>query len=434
MPAARLRFRAALLMLTWMGGGLSLVCGQTPAPAAAAPAFARCLQDLAAQAPQHGLSVDDFRRRTEGLTSDATVLAALDQQPEFTTPVWDYLSGLVDAERVADGRAAMRQWQGPLATIAQRYGVDPDTVVAVWGVESNYGRQRGNRPLLRSLATLSCEGRRQDFFRGELYASVRILQHGDIAPEQLNGSWAGAFGQTQFMPTTFERVAVDFDGDGRRDLVGNAADALASTAHYLALAGWQQGESWGLPVRLPPGYRPPATGRRETRHLSYWRQQGLKALDGSALPGGDRPAGLIQPAGPQGPNFLVFHNFNVIYSYNASISYTLAIALLSDQLRGDPAPRLNWPTDDPGTSRAERREIQQRLLALGYPLGPADGMVGDKTREAIQAEQRKHGLPADGRAGQRTLQLLRSVVPGAVPAAGGEGATARSPASAAGPK
>lgn len=409
MLARRSRLRAALVLM-----GLSVpLAVAAEGPTITPAAFARCLDELSAQGAGHQVPVPVFRAYTRDLSPDDSVLAALDRQPEFSTPIWDYLSGLVDAERVADGRAALRQWQVPLAAIERRYGVDPATVVAVWGVESNFGRQRGSRPLLRSLATLSCAGRRQAFFRGELFASLRILQHGDIAPEQLTGSWAGAFGQTQFMPSTFERIAVDFDGDGRRDLVGSAVDALASTANYLARSGWQRGEIWGLPVKLPAGYQPPVSGRRETRGLEFWRQQGLRPLSGASLPAGSRPAALLQPAGPKGPAFLVFRNFNAIYSYNASINYTLAIALLSDRLRGLPAPGLVWPTDDPGTSRAERREIQQRLLDLGYPLGTADGMIGDKTREAIQAEQRKRGLPADGRAGQRILQSLRMSSPAA---------------------
>lgn len=423
MLARRLRLRAALVLM-----GLSVPLAGAAEGAAVTPAaFAHCLDELSAQGPAHQVPASVFHAYTRDLSPDDSVLAALDRQPEFSTPIWDYLSGLVDAERVADGRAALRQWQAPLAAIERRYGVDPATVVAVWGVESNFGRQRGSRPLLRSLATLSCAGRRQAFFRGELFATLRILQHGDIAPEQLTGSWAGAFGQTQFMPSTFERIAVDFDGDGRRDLVGSAVDALASTAHYLARSGWQRGESWGLPARLPAGYQPPVSGRRDTRSLGFWRRQGLRALSGAGLPAGDQSAALLQPAGPEGPAFLVFRNFNAIYSYNASISYTLAIALLSDRLRGLPAPTLAWPTDDPGTSRAERREIQQRLLDLGYPLGAADGMIGDKTREAIQAEQRKRGLPADGRAGQRILQRLRMSSPAAstTSVAGGAGAVSK---------
>ncbi len=421
---AVLRRLAAMLPMSGLcwTGILAAQTAVTPtiAPAAPSAAFSRCLDDLAGQAPAHGIAIAEFRSRTASLAPDDTVLAALDHQPEFSTPVWDYLSGLVDAERVADGRAGMRQWSSELAVIARRYGVDPSAVVAVWGVESNFGRQRGSRSLLRSLATLSCAGRRQAFFRSELFAGLRILQHGDIAADHFNGSWAGAFGQTQFMPSTYERVAVDFDGDGRRDLVDSVPDALASTAHYLSMSGWRSGESWGLPVRLPAGYHPPVSGRLATRSLDFWRAQGLRALDGGALADGRQGAGLLLPAGPGGPAFLVFHNFNVIYSYNASISYTLAIALLSDRLQGKPAPELVWPTEDPGTSRAERREIQQRLLDLGYPLGVADGMIGDRTREAIQAEARRRGLPADGRAGQRILQALRasaSAGAGAAPAA-----------------
>lgn len=385
-----------------------------PATTPAQPAaFGACLAALRPQAAAAGVSVATFDRYTADLQPHPEVLGFLDRQPEFTTPIWDYLSGLVDEERVADGKRMLAEHADVLARVQARYGVDPATVVAVWGVESDYGRVTGKRPLLESLSTLSCEGRRQTFFRGEFFAALRILQDGDVDIGKLTGSWAGAFGQTQFMPSTFRRLAVDFDGDGRRDLIESTADALASTANYLDKAGWRSGQPWGFEVRLPDGYAPPATGRRDKRPLSAWARDGVLRVDGSALAAPDAPpdmaAGLLLPAGRDGPAFLVARNFDAIYSYNAAESYALAIALLSDRLRGGAGLAAAWPTDDPGLSRAERRELQALLIARGHDIGEVDGMIGSKSRAAIEQEKRRRGiLPADGRAGRRILESMRA--------------------------
>src|SRR5690606_2162936 len=251
------------------------------------------------------------------------------------------------------------------------------------------------RPLLESLTTLSCMGRRQDFFRGELLATLRILQDGDVQPEGLVGSWAGAFGHTQFMPSTYRRIAVDFDGDGRRDLVGSIPDALASTANYLKRSGWRTGQPWGHEVRLPAGFDTSVSGRTTRRPVSYWTSRGIERIDGGALPGYDRSA-LVLPAGREGPAWLVYRNFDAIYSSNAAESYAFAIALLSDRLRGKEGPVASWPTDDPGLSRKGRRELQRLLIARGHDIGEVDGIIGSASREAIRAEQARLGLPVDG--------------------------------------
>jgi len=400
MPASRSAIRLAPLVLALALPAISFAQAQDD--------FARCLAGLAPKALQARVQADTYQRYTRDLVADTTVIDSLNRQPEFVIPVWDYLSALVDQERVDDGKARMQQWSEVLARAQQTYGVDPATVVAVWGVESNYGQQFGQKPLLQSLATLSCMGRRQEYFRGEFFAALRIVQSGDIGADEFKGSWAGAFGHTQFMPSTFERVAVDFDGDGHRDLIASVPDALGSTAHYLQMSHWQAGQPWGYEVKLPANFDSKISGRTAKRPLGYWSAQGVRLIDGSPLPGGDEPAGLVLPAGAQGPAFLTLRNFDAIYAYNASINYTLAIALLSDRLRGKPGMVASWPTDDPGTSRAERREIQQLLINRGYDIGTVDGMVGDKTRQAIQEEQRKRGLPVDdGRPGQRILKALR---------------------------
>lgn len=397
----------------WLRGSLmGLVCAMVVDAGAAPPIaeadFRACVSELAGAAAGKGIAPERYRALTAGLVPDQAVLELLDAQPEFKLPIWDYLAGLVDEERVQDGQAGLQRWGEVLDKIERQYAVPREVVVAVWGVESNFGQTLGKRPLLNSLATLSCAGRRQSFFRGEFFETLRIVERGDIAAERLNGSWAGAFGQTQFMPSTYSRLAVDFDGDGRRDIVDSVPDALASTANFLARGGWRTGEPWGFEVRLPKGAEGFETGRRNKQPLSTWRARGLTLADGRPLPSDGPPAGLLMPAGAEGPGFLVMRNFDVIYGYNAAESYALAIALLADRLAGGPGLRQPWPTDDPGLSRAERRELQRLLLARGHDIGEPDGVIGARSREAIEREQARLGLKVDGRAGQRTLEALRS--------------------------
>jgi lytic murein transglycosylase len=369
--------------------------------------FRACLSGLKSEAAQKGVSASTFDAATRGLQPDMKVLEFLDFQPEFKTPIWDYLAALVDEQRVVDGRAMLKQYAGPLATAQQKYGVDPATVIAVWGVESDYGRAIGKRPLVQSLATLSCYGRRQPFFRGELFATLTILQRGDVDPTHLVGSWAGAFGHTQFMPSTYLRNAVDHDGDGRADLVDSIPDALGSTANYLKKAGWVPGQVWGFEVLLPQGFNASLAGRTKKRDFSQWASSGVRRADGKPMPTAGQ-AGLIIPAGVNGPAFLVTKNFDAIYAYNAAESYALAIAHLSDRLRGGGPFRTPWPTDDRGLSRAERKELQALLNRRGYDVGEPDGAIGTKTRQAIAEYQVKIGLPRDGRASGKVLDALKA--------------------------
>jgi lytic murein transglycosylase len=370
------------------------------------PDFDNCLSTLRAPARAAGVQDTTYTQHTQGLVPDMSVIDKLNFQPEFRTAIWDYLAGLVDEERVAQGQALLLQHADTLARVNDRFGVDPATVVAVWGVESNFGQSFGKSPLLQSLGTLSCFGRRQAYFRGEFFATLRILQAGHIAPERLVGSWAGAFGHTQFMPSTFERLAVDFDGDGKADLMDSTTDALASTANFLARAGWQTGQPWGFEIKLPEGFPTAGEGRRTKRAMAEWSARGVTRVDGSALPASGS-AGLLALAGPQGPAFLVMRNFDALYSYNAAESYGLAIAHLSDRLRGGGTFVTPWPTDDPGISRAERRELQTLLIQRGHDIGAVDGMLGDRSRTAIRAEQERLGQEASGRAGQKLLRALR---------------------------
>jgi lytic murein transglycosylase len=375
--------------------------------AAQAQDFQACLSGVRAEAAQRGVSGATFDRVMAGVTPDPRVIESLQFQPEFKTPIWDYLATLVDEQKVKEGRAMMARHAQALAAAEQRFGVDRHTIAAVWGVESDYGNVTGRWGLPQALSTLACTApRRRDYFRGELLATLQIVQRGDLAPEKLRGSWAGAFGQTQFMPSTYLRLAVDGDGDGRRDLVDSVPDALHSTANFLAKAGWRTGEAWGYEVRIPAGYAGPS-GRRDKQPLSAWSQRGIRRVDGSALTGEGSP-GLLLPAGANGPAFLVFRNYDAAFSYNGADSYALAISLLSDRLRGRPGIRAAWPTDDRGLSRAERKELQEHLLRRGFQIGEADGAIGVVTRKAIAEYQRRLGLEQDGRAGGRVLDALRA--------------------------
>ncbi len=311
--------------------GLGIVIALSAFAPSARADFTSCVGSLRADAARSGISAKTLDVAFNGLEPDAKVLDLQKQQPEFKTPVWDYVDGLVDDDRVADGKAAMARESRALARAEEKYGVSRYMLAAIWGVESNFGQEMGKRSLVQSLTTLSCMGDRANYFRSELMATLKIIDRGDVPAEKLNGSWAGAFGQTQFMPSTFLRLAVDSDGDGRRDIVDSASDALASTANYFVKSGWRRGLAWGFEVKLPDGYSGPS-GRKAKQSMSFWAARGLTRVDGRPLGEGD--AGLLIPAGRQGPAFLVTRNFDVVYTYNAAESYTLAACVLSDRLGG----------------------------------------------------------------------------------------------------
>jgi lytic murein transglycosylase len=395
-------------MIRFLAPAIFALAGLAAATSASAQAdFRSCLSGLRSQAAAKGISGQAFDAATRGIEPDLKILELMASQPEFKTEIWDYLSALVDDQRVEDGAAAMRQWGRALANAEARFGVDRHVIAGVWGVESDFGKNFGDRPLVQSLSTLSCHApRRREYFTGELMATLKIVQDGDIDPASLRGSWAGAFGHTQFMPSTFQRLAVDGDGDGRRDVVNSVPDAVASTANFLKKAGWVNGLPWGYEVRLPSNFNASLAGRRSKRALSSWAAMGVTRVDGRPL-SGDYQAGILIPAGVNGPAFIVTKNFDAVYSYNAAESYGLAIALLGDRLKGLPGIRTAWPTDDPPLSRAQRRELQSLLLSRGYDVGEPDGKIGPKTREAIKDVERQIGLEQRGRPGGKVLQALR---------------------------
>jgi lytic murein transglycosylase len=376
----------------------------TPLPASAD--FVSCVAGLKSHALSQGISASVFDAAMRGVEPDMKVIEAMDAQPEFKTPIWDYLATLVDDEKVTLGRAMLSKHAPTLARIEEAYGVDRHAVVAVWGVESDFGQIAGRYSLPQALSTAACFGtRRREFFRGELVSTLKIIQRGDLSPEKLRGSWAGAFGHTQFIPSTYLRLAVDFDGDGRRDLVDSIPDALASTANYLKKSGWITGASWGYEVKLPAGYAGPS-GRTGKQGLETWSGRDITRVDGSSLT--NLPAaGLLLPAGRNGPAFLVTKNFDAAYAYNAAESYALAISILSDRLRGRAGIRTPWPTDDRGLSRAERKILQERLNARGYDVGKPDGAIGALTRAAIRQVEAKLGMPQTGRPGGKVFDALQ---------------------------
>jgi lytic murein transglycosylase len=378
------------------------------AAATATPAradFSECVATLREDAARAGISSRTIDAAFNGLQPDAKVLDFQKQQPEFKTPVWDYVDGLVEDDRVADGKAAMAREARALARAEETYGVSRYMLAAIWGVESKFGQNMGQRPLVQSLSTLACYGERANYFRSELMAALKIIDRGDVPADKLNGSWAGAFGQTQFMPSTFLRLAVDFEGDGRRDIVDSAPDALASTANYLRKSGWRSGLSWGFEVKLPAGYSGPS-GRKAMQSMSFWASKGVTRIDGRALGGGD--AALLLPAGRDGPAFLVTRNFDVVYSYNAAESYTLAACVLSDKLAGGSGIVTPWPTDDPLLPLEGRKQVQALLAQRGYDVGgPPDGDIGTKSKAAIADFQQKNGLEVNGRASVKVLAALK---------------------------
>lgn len=345
-----------------------------------------------------------------GLQADMSIIRADESQPEFTRAVWQYLEGALSSWRIARGKALLAEHRRTLNAIESRYGVDRHILVAIWALESNYGQQMGDKRIVRSLATLAWHGRRGSFWEDQLMAALHILQNGDITPNSMLGSWAGAMGQTQFMPTTYLEHAVDFDGNGKRDIWGSAADALASAANYLRNSGWQNGLHWGYEVQLPTLFDHALADGTQSKTVAEWLELGVRLRDNlqpaeSLL---DRQASIFLPAGYRGPAYLQLDNFHSILKYNNSTAYALAVGLLADSLGGAASFSLHrWPTEDLPLSRSERLEMQELLNRLGLASGTADGIVGVNTRKAIRAFQQKHDLPADGYATGRLLEKIR---------------------------
>jgi membrane-bound lytic murein transglycosylase B len=316
-------------------------------------------------------------------------------QPEFTRTFWDYLEAVISPKRVAAGQQKLSELHAEADAATTRYGVPGPILMAVWGIESNYGSNYGDVPVIDALATLGFEGRREAWARGELLAALKILQHGDIDRDHMIGSWAGAMGQTQFMPSSYLAYAVDADGDGRRDIWGSMADVLASTAHFLARSGWQADEPWGMEVLLPADFDPARADPTVQQASAQWAAEGVRAMDGSPLPA-LAEASVLQPAGARGPAFIVGRNYRTVLRYNNSMSYALTVCLLSQRIAGGPGVQADWPRDLRALNRGEMLALQAALNRLGFDSGKPDGQMGPATRQALRAFQRSVGLAADG--------------------------------------
>ena len=328
-------------------------------------------------------------------------------QTEFSRSLQDYLAIAASDERVSKGRAALQRYNATLAAIEARYGVEPHVVTAIWGLESFYGERRGSVPVVSALATLAYEGRRGAFFEQQLLAALRILQNGDVSPAGMTGSWAGAMGHTQFIPTSYLAYAVDFGGDGKRDIWSDdPTDALASTAAYLAKSGWTRGQPWGVEVTVPPGFNAGLAGRGTVRSTSDWAGQGVRAIGGGTPPN-HGAASILLPAGASGPAFMVFRNFTVITRYNNAESYVIGVGHLSDRIRGGAPVQGAFPPDAKGMTIADRQDLQRRLTAAGFDTDGSDGVIGAKTRAAISAYQQRNGLAVTGEPSLDLLALLR---------------------------
>lgn len=371
--------------------------------------FAEWRANLRMEAIQQGISPLLFEQAFAGLTPDPQVIAADQSQPEFTRPVWEYLDSAVSSWRVARGKALLAEQAKTLHAIETRYKVDTSIVVAVWGMESGFGQNIGSKNVIRSLATLAYEGRRTDFWRDQLISALQILQNGDTSINGMLGSWAGAMGQTQFMPTTYLQYAVDFDGDGRRDIWKSSADALASAANYLSLSGWQHNQPWGLEVQLPTrGFDYAIADGVQTKTLNQWLALGISLRDKVDMRSlGQQSATLFLPSGHQGPAYLLLDNFRSILKYNNSTSYALAIGLLSNALKGQYRAPASWPKHERMLSRNERIELQTLLSRLGFDSGNPDGIIGVNSRQAVRDFQKKYGLPADGYPNDALLNSVR---------------------------
>ncbi|MGE5450496.1 MAG: lytic murein transglycosylase [Acidobacteriota bacterium] len=417
--AQAVRLRSTVLMLAVLSG-----CASGPSTPVQTPAA----QPLAAAAPLGAASEADQRFaqwiagfRASALAAgidEATLRAALDgvrlrpraieqdrSQPEFTRTLWDYLDAVISPQRVAMGQQKLAEFRAQADAASARYGVPDAILAAVWGIESNYGKNYGDVSVFDALATLGFEGRRESWARSELMAALKIVQRGDIDPGRMVGSWAGAMGQTQFMPSSYLAYAVDADGDGRRDIWGSMADVLASTAHFLARSGWQSQEAWCTEVQLPDDFDPARADSGVRQSTAQWSQEGVRTPDGSPLPA-MAEASILLPAGARGPAFVVGRNFRTLLRYNNSVSYALTVSLLAQRIAGGPGVQAPWPRDVRALTTGEMKALQTALNRRGFDCGAPDGQMGPATRQALRQYQRSQGLAADG---YPTPELLRQL-------------------------
>ncbi|MGZ5850218.1 MAG: lytic murein transglycosylase [Methyloceanibacter sp.] len=397
----------ALKTLTLLMLLAGLLAFGLPGRAAAAQSFAQWVESFWPTAKAAGITRATYTLAFAGLTPDPEVIEQANYQPEYVKPIGEYIDRAVSDKRIEAGKQKLEENKALLDAIEKRYGVDRHILIAIWGVESNYGTQPGDKNVIRSLATLAYSGTKAKFARQQLIVALKILQRGDVSLQQMNGSWAGAMGHTQFIPTTYNSFAVDYDGDGKRDIWNDVPDSLASTASYLKVSGWRPGESWGYEVEVPKNINVARISENTVKSLGDWQNLGFVRVGGAAYPRASDKATLFAPAGANGPVFLVLNNFRSILHYNTAKSYALAVGHLADRLGGG-APFVHpWPTDETHLALDQRIELQQRLAAKGLLTGDADGVIGPATLEAVRAYQRANKLPVDGFPSMTILLLLR---------------------------
>ena len=368
--------------------------------------FKSFVAELWPDARKAGVSRATFDAALGGLKPDPSVIAITGKQSEFVKPIWHYIGSAVSAQRLERGNARAKEVDSFLGRIESKYGVDRYVVLAVWGMETNYGGFSGKMNVVRSLATLAASGYRGTFFRDELIVALQILEQGHIEPENMLGSWAGAMGQTQFMPSSFMKYAVDWDGDRHKNIWTSTQDALASTANFLSAHGWVRDWTWGYEVILPQGFSLLKHEPNVDRPFTDWARAGVKIADGGDMPR-QGEASLLLPAGKSGPAFLVTANFQAIKSYNTSTAYALGVALLSDRLAGGDALTGKWPLNERMPDADQSLELQKHLVRMGYDIGKLDGKIGEKAQSAIRQYQRKRGLEPDGFANMALLEHMR---------------------------
>lgn len=368
--------------------------------------FARCVAELQTRARNEGVSAGVVDEVLAKVSFVPRVIELDRRQPEFTETFANYLNKRVTETRIKRGRELLAEYRPFLEELTREYGVPPQYLVAFWGLETNFGTYLGKMPALDSLATLACDERRSRYFTGELLHALHLLDKDGINAADMEGSWAGALGQTQFMPSAYRRYAVDGDGDGVVNLWRSVHDALASAANFLNQLGWERGLRWGREVRLPAKFPYQESGRGNARPLSEWRGMGVKQADGSPLPGADVKAALLVPAGHRGPAFLVYRNFDIIMGWNRSEFYALSVGLLADRINGAGELHNPPPADAPRLTREQVEKLQAQLNALGFEAGEPDGILGSGTRAAIRRFQQARGMVADGYPDRKVLQAL----------------------------
>lgn len=368
--------------------------------------FRSFIAEFRTRAVQAGIEPQLYDSATAAIVRNARVEGLNLEQPEFVKPIWEYLASATSPERIATGQQLLATDKDMLDAIESRFGVQREILVAIWGLESDYGRQMGSFNIFEALATLAYDGPRGDFGRRELLDALRIAQQEHFQPNEMTSSWAGAFGQTQFVPSAFLRYAVDGDGDGRRDLWRSPADALASAANLLLQSSWEQRAPWGYQVSLPENFSYESADLSNVQAITAWRNLGVRARAGWELPVSNARASIYLPAGAGGPAFIVFDNFKTLLKYNNAASYALAVCLLADSLKGYAAIAARWPTNMLPLSRPESVALQTNLARLGFDPGSVDGILGLQSRKAVRAYQKSRGLVPDGYASEPLLARI----------------------------